>query len=908
MRRSLLLRLFVVFLFHGMISELSLGATSNWVGPGSDFNTATNWDSGVPNDIAAFGTATPMSISLSTPTSLNGLTFLPGASAYTITVPTSNNPPYSIILSIAGTGIVNQSGNTQTIHNTGGTTSFDSSATAGNLQIVNVTTSLFGTTTFNQYATAGNATITNQNFGLTYFNNNSTAGNATIINTGPSSDAGETSFHNQSTAGNAFITNTNYGFTTFVDSSTAGSATIQSDSGGAVNFMDASSAGTAVITNNNGGVATFSDNADASSATVINNAGGTVIIAYASTGTTIGSLSGAGAVNLGYATPEALTIGSLNQNMNISGSISLLGSLVKIGTGTLTLSGQNTFASGTNGASPDITINGGVLQATTYGAIPMGSAVTLGNVAGATLQLTNTGPTSTEQILSSLSGGGSTGGNVVLGSNTTLVVGTNSSLGPSNLSSTFAGAISGSGSLLKTGTGTLTLTGSNTYTGTTEINGGTLLASAYHSLSSASAVVLDNVNGAVLQLGYSQVVGSISGGGTTGGSINVNGWVLNVGADNTSTTYAGTIYGAASPNGETLNKIGTGTLTLSGENSYTGETSVQGGTLDLTGSLAGGADVQLGTLNVTGYIAGNVFVFNGGILSGTGSVGAITNSSLVSPGVNGVGTLTAASYTSSSVFGPGALNINFNGAPTNLLRVTGNANLTGGILNLLGTTFTTGTYAVLTAGSVTGTFATVNAPGTTFLTFSTQYNPTDVDVTVTHLGFATAAQTGNQQTVAAALDSSGANGNASFTTVTNALLQLNEAQAQAAFSQISGDALASFHDVGLRNAAAFNNQMLDHGTPDNSAATAGLAMPVQLADAGDVGNLGAVNSGKPQDPNGIWARGIGLFDKANGDSSLGSPGSTADTGGFQVGYDYALTDEVLLGVSRGLCADVLKRG
>ncbi len=45
-------------------------ATSDWIGPGADFNSAANWSAGVPVDIAAFNTAIPLSISLSAPTTL----------------------------------------------------------------------------------------------------------------------------------------------------------------------------------------------------------------------------------------------------------------------------------------------------------------------------------------------------------------------------------------------------------------------------------------------------------------------------------------------------------------------------------------------------------------------------------------------------------------------------------------------------------------------------------------------------------------------------------------------------------------------------------------------------------------------------------------------------------------------
>ena len=126
------------------------------------------------------------------------------------------------------------------------------------------------------------------------------------------------------------------------------------------------------------------------------------------------------------------------------------GTLSKTGNGTVILSGANTYQGATS-------IQAGTLQAGSTSAFGSNSAVTLANVAGATLNLNGF-----NNSIGSLAGGGGAGGNVTLGA-ATLTTGGN------NTSTSYAGVISGTGALTKTGTGTQTLTGANTYTGATTV-------------------------------------------------------------------------------------------------------------------------------------------------------------------------------------------------------------------------------------------------------------------------------------------------------------------------------------------------------------------------------------------------------------------------------------------------------
>src|SRR5262249_20807242 len=168
---------------------------------------------------------------------------------------------------------------------------------------------------------------------------------------------------------------------------------------------------------------------------------------------TIGALSGGGPVTLGSGTlvDATLTVGGNNRPATYSGSISGEGGLNKVGSGTQTLSGNNTYT------GPTI-INAGTLRVGAAGnVLPDAGAVTV--AAGATLDLN-----SNSETIGSLAGAGS----VTLGSGTLTE-------GGNNASTTFSGIISGTGGLTKRGiAGTLTLSGNNTYTGTTTLTAGNL--------------------------------------------------------------------------------------------------------------------------------------------------------------------------------------------------------------------------------------------------------------------------------------------------------------------------------------------------------------------------------------------------------------------------------------------------
>jgi len=141
----------------------------------------------------------------------------------------------------------------------------------------------------------------------------------------------------ENAAANAIIITNAGGNTEFVASSTAANATITNNNGGTLQFLNTATAGSATITTNSGGLTEFENQATAGSARLITNAGRTVdlsLLASGFTGMTAGSIEGAGAYALGGFT---FTVGSNNLSTTVSGTIQGPGDLVKVGTGTLTL-------------------------------------------------------------------------------------------------------------------------------------------------------------------------------------------------------------------------------------------------------------------------------------------------------------------------------------------------------------------------------------------------------------------------------------------------------------------------------------------------------------------------------------------------------------------------------------------
>jgi fibronectin-binding autotransporter adhesin len=147
----------------------------------------------------------------------------------------------------------------------------------------------------------------------------------------------------------------------------------------------------------------------------------------------------------------------------------------------------------------------------------------------------------------------------------------------------------------KTGAGSLTISGQNNFPGL-QVEGGTLVVNNAQALGVAKVLahLVTVSNGMVNVNGFSPSIGGLSdGGGTTGTILNDGGGAatLTAGSSGATTTFSGSIADGSQP--LALTKIGAGTLTLNGANTYSDTTTVNGGTLRIgngatTGTLGSG--------------------------------------------------------------------------------------------------------------------------------------------------------------------------------------------------------------------------------------------------------------------------------------------------------------------------------
>lgn len=476
-----------------------------------------------------------------------------------------------------------------------------------------------------------------------------------------------------------------------------------------------SKSGTGTLTLNGANAYTGGTTLNAGTLAVGNNSAlgaGTLTV----NGGTLSASGGARTLSNAVTLAADLTIGG-SQDLTLSGGIALGGNRTFTidNTGTTTFSGSLTepwysdvtkagngrlVLSGSNSFSGAMIVNGGTLAVTNSGAL--GSS-TWGNIvaSGATLELSNnitvseggftiagTGYSSAGAI-NNLSGNNTLSGQLVLGGATTI----NSTAGNLTLSSytdlagydltvagaggtTFSSQIAGSGSLLtKTGSGTLTLSGANSYTGGTTLAGGTVVANNASALGTSGNVAF---TGGTLQYGTGITTDLSSRIANSTGAIAID-------TNGNNVTYASSL---ASTNTGGLTKAGTGTLSLTAANNYTGTTTVSGGTLNIQNATAlGTGNATVGT-GATLQLQGGITTTNNVTLAGTLDSASGANRFLGNITLSGGASITSSSAGQLFTIGPGytnypLTNVEDPGAWTGTIAMGANTLTVGGAGNML---------------------------------------------------------------------------------------------------------------------------------------------------------------------------------------------------------------------------------
>ncbi|NJO54160.1 MAG: autotransporter domain-containing protein [Bacteroidales bacterium] len=381
---------------------------------------------------------------------------------------------------------------------------------------------------------------------------------------------------------------------------------------------------------------------------------------------------------------------------------------------------------------------------------------------------------------------------------------------------------------------------------------------------------------------------------------------LTVGGNNQTTGVSGVISdcgptsnecGATLANsGGSLIKAGTGTLTLSGTNTYTGATQVDDGGLIVDGSIA---------------TSSGLTVDAGGTVGGTGTLPTTVINGTLAPG-NSIGTITVAG---NLTFGAGSIYaVEVSPAAADRTNATGSATLAG----IVQATFASGTYVTR---QHTILHADGGLGGTTFASLSTvalpaglaaalSYGTNDVFLDLTaQLGLDTAGLGGNQQNVAGAINSY-FNGGGALPPGFLPLFDLNGGALSSALSQLSGEATTGAQQAGAQLTNQFLSLMLDPfavgrgstigGVPGTGSALAlapesGLPPEAALAFA-KVKKAPPSTAPAAMAPSwSAWGGPFGGTGKIEGDASTGSSDLRTNTGGFAAGIDYLVAPDTVVG-------------
>ncbi len=488
--------------------------------------------------------------------------------------------------------------------------------------------------------------------------------------------------------------------------------------------MNQTGAGTTTLTaaNNFSGTTTISGgainlgnvNAFQNSTVSIGVANG---LTFTNTGTNnIGGL--AGASNELIPASTTLSVGANGASTTYSGALSggATAALTKVGAGTLTLSGVNSYTGAT-------TISGGILQVGAGGTTEaLSTSSTITDNGNLTFNRSNAVTQGTDFSSAAISGNGSLTqagsstltlnvantyhGGTTINAGGTISTALGNAMGDGAVTDngilaftdaspsaiTVANVINGSGALNQTGTGTTTLTAANGFAGTTTISHGIIsLGTAgtpqFNALQN-STVTISATNALTFPANGTYNLGGLSGASSLIVGANIT---ASVDGNNAATTYSGTLSGGGS-----LTKVGSGILTLSGATNALGSTTISAGTL----TIANATSTTYG-----GTVSDNAaLIFNNATTITLGMNGAITGSGTVTQSGAGTTTLAAAnnSYGGGTTISAGKLSIPAGGA-----IIGGNVQVNSG--GTLGVNATTSLQT--SAFSGTPSIATVNTGG-----------------------------------------------------------------------------------------------------------------------------------------------------------------------------------------------------
>ncbi len=325
-----------------------------------------------------------------------------------------------------------------------------------------------------------------------------------------------------------------------------------------------------------------------------------------------------------------------------------------------------------------------------------------------------------------------------------------------------------------------------------------------------------------------------------------------------------------------LEKVGTGTLTITGTTSYTGATSVLGGRLVANGNLSSSSEL---------------FVAAAGTLGGSGIVPSTEVAGTLAPG-NSIGTITV---NGNLAFVPGSTyQVEVAGTAADRTNVTGNSSLAGTTQALFAPGSLTRSYTILSAaGGLSGTFQNLTSSGLPgFLSASLGYSATDVTLNLQSSMTATPGLAGNPLSVARALDTA-FNAGPGLGAMPG-LFGLSSGQLPAALELLSGDNASVGQSMAITAGGQFTAMLANRATTrraeEQTAWLAGCAAPGATAcDASD----GPRNWS-------AWGTAFGGAQWLNADPVTGSNATQQTIAGGAFGGDYRVGPQTLLGIAVGL--------